>query len=61
MLTPIPISKLAPEYGSGGGLAYAMAIVAAIYLWAGTHYLLAGRYIGADLASVRDGTATGTA
>ncbi len=29
--------------GAGDGLAYAMAITAAIYLWAATHYLLAAR------------------
>ena len=34
--------RLAPEYGGGDGLAYAMAITAAIYLWAGAHYLLGG-------------------
>src|SRR5690606_26549504 len=45
--------KLATQYGTGNGLAYAMAITAAIYLWSGTHYLLAGRHLRGDLASVR--------
>src|SRR5688500_16325597 len=47
--------RLATEYGTGNGLAYAMAITAAIYLWAGTHYLLAARHLGGDLASARGG------
>ena len=47
--------KFAPGHGSGDGLAYAMAITAAIYLWAGTHYLLAGRHLRGDLASIRQG------
>jgi len=46
--------KLAPDYGSGNGLAYAMAITAALYLWAGAHYLLAGRHLRGDLAAVRE-------
>jgi len=46
--------KLAPDYGSGNGLAYAMAITAAIYLWAAAHYLLAGRHVGADLEAMRE-------
>jgi predicted MFS family arabinose efflux permease len=53
--------RLAPEYGGGNGLAYAMAITAAIYLWAGTHYLLAGRHLGRDLAAMRQIGAGGSA
>ena len=49
--------RLAPEQGAGNGLAYAMAITAAIYLWAGAHYLLAGRHLGRDLAAVKEGAA----
>jgi hypothetical protein len=30
-----------------------MAITAALYLWAGTHYLAAGRHLKGDLAAVR--------
>jgi predicted MFS family arabinose efflux permease len=45
--------SLAPSYGSADGLAYAMAITAAIYLWAGAHYLLAARHVGPDTAQVR--------
>lgn len=41
---------LAPRYGKADGLAYAMAITALIYLWAGTHYLLAARHVGPDMA-----------
>lgn len=47
--------RLAPEYGGGNGLAYAMAIAAGLYFWAAGHYWLAGRHLGRDLA------ATGTA
>lgn len=40
-------------YDSGTALATAMAIVAALYFWSATHYLLAGRHLGADFAAVR--------
>ena len=46
--------RLAPTYGSADGLAYAMAITAAIYLWSGAHYLLAARHVGPDISSVRE-------
>ena len=45
--------RLATEYGTGNGLAYAMAITAALYLWGAAHYLLAGRHLRGDLASTR--------
>lgn len=48
---------LAPSYGSAEGLAYAMAITAAIYLWAAAHYFLAARHVGPDVAAVREGRA----
>jgi hypothetical protein len=32
-----------------------MAACAAIYLWAGAHYLLGARTIATDLAAVREG------
>jgi len=44
---------LAPRFGRAEGLAYAMAITAAIYLWAGAHYLLAARHVGPDTARMR--------
>jgi MFS family permease len=44
---------LAPRYGRAEGLAYALAITAAIYLWAGAHYLLAARHVGPDMARMR--------
>ena len=47
--------RLAPRYGSGDALAYAMAITAAIYLWSAAHYLIAARHVGPDLARVRAG------
>jgi predicted MFS family arabinose efflux permease len=47
--------RLAPRFGSADGLAYAMAITAAIYLWAAAHYGLAARHVGPDLARVRAG------
>jgi len=45
--------RLAIRYGNAEGLAWAMAITAAIYLWAAAHYLYAARHVGADLARVR--------
>jgi MFS family permease len=45
---------LAPRFGNADGLAWAMAITAAIYLWAGAHYLLAARHVGPDVARVRE-------
>jgi predicted MFS family arabinose efflux permease len=47
--------RLAPRIGSADGLAYAMAMTAAIYLWAAAHYGLAARHVGPDLARVRGG------
>jgi predicted MFS family arabinose efflux permease len=47
--------RLAPRFGAADGLAYAMAITAAIYLWAAAHYGLAARHLGPDLARVRAG------
>jgi hypothetical protein len=47
--------RLAPRYGAADGLAYAMAITAAIYLWAAAHYLYAARHVAADLARVLAG------
>jgi predicted MFS family arabinose efflux permease len=47
--------RLAPRYGAADGLAYAMAITAAIYLWAAAHYLYAARHVAADLARVQAG------
>jgi len=47
--------RLAPRYGSAQGLVYALLLVSLIYLWAGAHYLLAGRHLRADLARVREG------
>lgn len=46
--------RLAPTYGSAQGLVYAMLAATLIYFWAGTHYLLAGRHLAADLAAVRE-------
>ncbi len=45
--------SLQPGYGPAVGLAYAMALLALGYAWAGVHYLLAARHHGRDLASVR--------
>jgi len=45
--------KFAPDYGTGDGLAYAMAIAGAIYFWAAAHYLAASRHVGGDLAAMR--------
>lgn len=45
----------ATGYDTGQALALSMAACAAIYLWAGAHYLLGARTIAADLAAVREG------
>jgi MFS family permease len=39
--------------GEGLGLAMAMALAALLYLWAGLHYLLAARRLGADTEAMR--------
>jgi MFS family permease len=52
--------RLSPRFGSAQGLVYALLIVSVIYLWAGLHYLWAGRYLRGDLAAVRDGSAAST-
>lgn len=46
--------RMALSYGPAQGLAVAMAVGGALYVWAGLHYLLAARHVGSDLASVRD-------
>ncbi|HYD23593.1 MAG TPA: MFS transporter [Croceibacterium sp.] len=48
--------RLALSYGPAQGLALAMAIGGALYVWAGWHYLLAARRLGRDSAAVH-GTA----
>ncbi len=53
--------RLASRYGAGDGLAFALAITAAIYLWAGEHYLLAGRHLKGDLDAVRSESASASA
>jgi MFS family permease len=45
----------AAGYDTGQALALSMAACAAIYLWAGAHYLLGARTIATDLAAVREG------
>lgn len=59
-LGPLLVGKLSDHFQAGGAdggqaLAWAMAASTAIYLWAGAHYLLAARHLGADLAAVREG------
>jgi MFS family permease len=46
---------LEPSYGGGTGLAYAMALLSLVYLWAGAHYVLAARHVGPDLDAARQG------
>jgi len=41
--------RMALDYGASQGLAIAMAIGGALYVWAGVHYLLAARRMKADL------------
>jgi MFS family permease len=42
--------RMALPYGPSRGLVVAMAIGGALYVWAGLHYLLAGRQLGRDAA-----------
>lgn len=44
--------RMALSYGPPQGLAVAMAIGGALYVWAGLHYLLAARRLAADQAAV---------
>lgn len=45
---------MAPRYGAGTGLAYAMALLALLYVWAALHYLLAARHLRSDIAATTD-------
>jgi hypothetical protein len=53
LLVGVLSDRFAPRYGTDDGLAYAMALTAAIYLWAAAHYLLAARHVGPDMARMR--------
>ncbi len=44
--------RMALDYGPAQGLAVAMAITGALYVWAGLHYLAAARRLPADTAAV---------
>jgi MFS family permease len=44
--------RMALTQGSAEGLTTAMAITGGLYIWAGLHYLLAARRLGADQAAV---------
>ncbi len=46
---------LEARYGAGTGLAYAMALLSVVYLWAGAHYLLAARTLGKDTQAAQAG------
>jgi MFS family permease len=46
--------RMALSYGPAQGLAVAMAIGGALYVWAGLHYLLAARRLAADQEEVRE-------
>lgn len=52
---------MAGTYGESLGLAYAMALAALVYLWAGAHYLLAARHLGIDTARLHNAPASGSA
>lgn len=45
---------MALEYGPSTGLALAMALGSAIYIWAALHYFLASRHLGQDLVATRN-------
>jgi MFS family permease len=47
--------RMALTHGPAQGLAVAMAITGALYVWAGLHYLLAARHLGRDGARIRAG------
>lgn len=51
---------LSGDYGPARGLAYAMAISAAIYWWASAHYFVAARHLPQDSEKIRQ-AAAGTA
>jgi len=52
--------RMALTHGPAQGLAIAMAITGALYVWAGLHYWLAARRLGPDSASVHgDGATSG--
>ena len=44
--------RMALDYGPAQGLAVAMAITGALYVWAGLHYLLAARRLGRDTLAI---------
>lgn len=44
--------RLADEYGPALGLAHAMAVAGALYLWAAAHYFIAARHLERDMVSV---------
>jgi len=44
--------RMGLSYGPAEGLAVAMAITGALYVWAGLHYLVAARRLGTDMAVV---------
>lgn len=45
--------RMALSHGPAQGLAVAMAITGALYIWAGLHYLLAARRLRRDMAAVQ--------
>jgi MFS family permease len=45
--------RMALDQGAARGLATAMAITGALYVWSGVHYLIAARRMRADLESIR--------
>ena len=49
--------RMALSYGPAQGLAVAMAIGGALYVWAGLHYLLAARRLGRDTAAAAGSSA----
>ncbi len=44
--------RMSLDYGPAQGLAVAMAITGALYVWAGLHYLLAARRLGRDTLAI---------
>ncbi len=51
--------RMAQDFGTAQGLALAMALSGLLYVWAGVHYLLAGRRLAGDMAQVQAADAGG--
>lgn len=53
LLLGVLSDRMALDFGPSRGLALAMAIGGLLYIWAGLHYLLAGRHLAKDFERIR--------